>query len=122
MDLRGHGTSPALRGETRRSDLAADVFATVRAAGLARPLDLVGRSLGGRVALAATPAGPSSVDRLVLLDVSPTPIRSERSESGSVLSIRVEAPSRAPDPRTLKSWLQSRGLSSGISDWLLMNV
>lgn len=122
LDLRGHGTSPALESTTTMRDMAQDVFDTVEAEGLSFPIDLVGHSLGGRVSLSAFGLSPEKVDQLVMLDITPGPIKVSERESGHVLSILRRAPESAPDRRTLKEWFAQQGLSPHLTDWLLMNL
>jgi pimeloyl-ACP methyl ester carboxylesterase len=121
-DLRGHGSSPPLDEGMSLGALAADVFDTVRAEGLSLPADVVGHSLGGRVALAGSLTASEQVRSVTLLDISPSPIPTNSSESGAVLRVLLEAPAQAPDRKTLRSWLLAHGLSEHLSDWLLMNV
>jgi pimeloyl-ACP methyl ester carboxylesterase len=73
MDLRGHGDSGwAADGDYHLSSFAADVAAVM--AHLARPIVLVGASLGGMAALlAAAGAAPGQVRALVLVDITPSP-------------------------------------------------
>ncbi|HWE65787.1 MAG TPA: alpha/beta hydrolase, partial [Acidimicrobiales bacterium] len=71
LDQRGHGHS------TRTGDLdsytieqlAADLIAFIEAVGQG-PVDLLGHSMGGRVALSAVLARPDLVNSLVLMDTS----------------------------------------------------
>ena len=69
VDLRGHGAS-AWPGRYSVAAMAEDVVGLLdRLAGLAGPVDLVGHSLGGLVALRVCAAAPGRVRRLVLEDV-----------------------------------------------------
>lgn len=122
-DLRGHGESPPLSPTTDLTEMGRDVVETARAEGLSGPLHLVGHSLGGRVSLAAARAHrDDEVDAVTCLDISPSPLSSETSESGGVLRILVDAPDDAEDRRDLRGFLTGRGLSGPIADWLMMNV
>jgi pimeloyl-ACP methyl ester carboxylesterase len=122
MDLTGHGGSPALPPRATLSTVAADVVETARAAGLQGPLHLVGHSLGGRVSLAASLRFPQDVARVDLLDISPSPISNETSESNKVLDKLRAAPAEAPDRKSMRAELTGRGLSGPLSDWLVMNL
>lgn len=122
MDLTGHGASPRLPPGATLSTVAADVLETARAAGMEGPVELVGHSLGGRVSLAASLRAPGEVAGVTLLDISPSPIPPDLSESGKVLEILRSAPASAPDRRTMRTELTGRGLSGPLSDWLLMNL
>jgi esterase len=121
-DLTGHGTSPALPLGADLSTLARDVVETARAVGFTRPLELVGHSLGGRVALAASLAFPLDVARVTLLDITPGPLPLDLSESGKVLDLLRQAPDTAPSRRDMRAELTKRGLSEGLADWLVMNL
>ena len=121
-DLTGHGTSPGLPEGATLASVARDVLETARAAGLDGPLDVVGHSLGGRVALALALAAPDAVARVSLLDIAPGPIPPGLSESGKVLEVLRAAPARAADRKAMRAELLERGLSGPLSDWLLMNL
>ncbi len=121
-DLRGHGTSPALAPTTDLSEMAKDVLETASAEGLTGPLTLVGHSLGGRVALAAARMQPQALDAVALLDISPSAIASEQSESGAVLGRLLRAPAQAKDRREMRAWLMGERLSGPLADWLVMNL
>ncbi|HEX8701466.1 MAG TPA: alpha/beta hydrolase [Myxococcaceae bacterium] len=121
-DLTGHGTSPALPLSADLSTLARDVVETARAVGFTRPLELVGHSLGGRVALAASLAFPLDVASVTLLDITPGPVPVDLSESGMVLNVLLQAPDTAPSRRDMRSELTKQGLSEALADWLVMNL
>jgi esterase len=99
-----------------------DVIETARGQGLQGPLQIVGHSLGGRVGLAASLAAPDDVASVALLDITPSRITSETSESGRVLEILRAAPAAAPDRRRMRAALIEGGLSPALADWLTMNV
>jgi esterase len=69
LDLRNHGLSPHARGMSYGL-MAADVMAWLDAQGLG-PVDLVGHSLGGKVAMVIACAHPQRVARLVVVDIAP---------------------------------------------------
>jgi pimeloyl-ACP methyl ester carboxylesterase len=121
-DLTGHGASPPLPADPSLDTLARDVLETVRAEGLARPLSLVGHSLGGRVALAMLRADSQAVGDVVLMDITPGPIDDRLSASRRALEILLRAPEEAADRRELRRHLVDGGLSPATSDWLAMNV
>lgn len=121
-DLTGHGASPPLPPGADLGTLAHDVRETARAQGFTRPLEWVGHSLGGRVALAASLAFPEDVASVTLLDIAPGPVAVDLSESGMVLNLLLQAPDTAPGRREMRAELTSRGLSAGLADWLVMNL
>ena len=64
-DLRGHGSSDAPEGPYRDDDFVADVAGLI--AQLARePIDVIGHSLGGRIAMQLAASRPNVVGRLIL--------------------------------------------------------
>jgi pimeloyl-ACP methyl ester carboxylesterase len=121
-DLRGHGSSPPVEQGTDLRAMAHDVIDTARAEQLHGALEIVGHSLGGRVGLAASLVAPADISRVTFLDITPSPIASERSQSGRVLQVLLQAPEGAPDRRQMRAALIDRGLSPALADWLMMNV
>jgi esterase len=75
LDLRNHGGSPHADGMTY-AEMAADVVETLAAMGAA-PCDLLGHSMGGKVAMAVALRHPEAVRRLVVADIAPVRYRSE---------------------------------------------
>jgi pimeloyl-ACP methyl ester carboxylesterase len=72
MDLRGHGDSGwAVDRDYALAAFAGDVSAVM--AHVARPMVLVGASLGGMAALLAAAAAPGEVRALILVDITPSP-------------------------------------------------
>lgn len=118
VDLPGHGeSSPPSEDETLQS-MALKVIETVGA----DAAHWVGHSLGGRVALAAVDANSGAVRTVSMLDIAPSAIATEKSESGSVLEVLRRAPATAANRGELRQVLLGEGLSTHISDWLLTNV
>lgn len=68
MDLRGHGKSPHGRPYTLEG-MADDVAETLRAEGIPQA-DVIGHSLGGKVAMALALRHPSLVRRLIIADIT----------------------------------------------------
>jgi pimeloyl-ACP methyl ester carboxylesterase len=121
-DLPGHGASPPLPPDADLAGVGRWVLEAAAAAGLEGPLELVGHSLGGRVALAAAADAPGRVDRVVLLDITPGPVDPAVSESRQVLDVLLQAPDAAEDRRGLRAFFLEKGLSGPLADWLLMNL
>jgi pimeloyl-ACP methyl ester carboxylesterase len=69
LDLRNHGLSPH-SGEMSYAAMAADVLAWLDARGIARA-ELVGHSMGGKVAMLLASRHPERVGRLVVVDIAP---------------------------------------------------
>jgi esterase len=122
LDLPGHGEAQPLREGLDLPGMAIDVLDRAAAAGLVAPFDLVGHSLGGRVSLAASLARPRDVLGVTLLDIGPSPIATETSDSHAVLQKLRAAPAEAADRRALREALVHNGISGPLADWLAMNV
>jgi pimeloyl-ACP methyl ester carboxylesterase len=67
-DLRGHGMSDRPARGYAIATLVEDLRALLDALGIERPVELVGNSFGGLVALAFAAAHPARVAKLVLID------------------------------------------------------
>lgn len=117
-DLTGHGVSPPLPPGADLFTLATDLLDTLGE----EPTDLVGHSLGGRVALAAARLAPQRVRTLTLLDIAPGPVHVSFSESARVLQALARAPKTTVDRETMRRALLSEGLAPAVVDWLLMNL
>ena len=72
LDLRNHGASPHSPAPSSLRLLAEDVAATLVAqSGLVTRCDVVGHSLGGKVAMALALSHPGLVRRLIVVDIAP---------------------------------------------------
>src|SRR3954454_798882 len=69
LDLRNHGASPHAASMSY-AEMAGDVAATLEAAG-AVPADVLGHSMGGKVAMMLALTRPELVSRLVVADIAP---------------------------------------------------
>jgi len=96
VDLIGHGRSSAPADPARYSmeRCVADLLALLDALGLAQ-IDLLGYSLGGRVALQLAAVAPARIARLILESASPGVAdpaeRAARVASDNALAARIEA-------------------------------
>jgi pimeloyl-ACP methyl ester carboxylesterase len=119
-DLTGHGASPPLPPGADLPSLARDVLETAQALALPEPFDLVGHSLGGRVALAAALLQPERVGEVVLLDIAPGP--TVLHETGAVAELFAQAPARSARREDMRSFLLAHGLAPALAEWLLTNL
>jgi pimeloyl-ACP methyl ester carboxylesterase len=84
--------------------------------------DVVGHSLGGRVALSMLAVAPEKVSSVTLLDIAPGPVPPNISESARVLEALLAAPAHAPDRETMRRALASHALAPAIVEWVLTNL
>lgn len=121
-DLTGHGTSPALPTDARLDDVARDVLATIRALDLKEPVEVIGHSLGGRVALAASLLEPHALGPITLLDIAPGPLLRGDEASRRILQRLVAAPEQLQSREEARGYLAEGGLPGPIVEWILMNL
>ncbi len=117
LDQRGHGDSdPAPDGDYTLPALVGDITAFADAQRLAR-FELVGLSLGGRVAIAYAAAHPARVGRLVVIDIGPDVAPAGRARVGAAMAHAPErfetvadafALVRAANPRSSEARLRER--------------
>jgi pimeloyl-ACP methyl ester carboxylesterase len=103
IDQRGHGHSPQPENAYRVADYVTDVVDLVKAIGA--PVDLVGHSMGARVALVAAARHPQLFRSAAIVDIGPEAWQANINES-------VAAFARMPDEfRSLEAALEygSRG-------------
>jgi pimeloyl-ACP methyl ester carboxylesterase len=89
-DLRGHGRSERRPDDVSRAAHGADVTAWIEHFGF-ETVTLVGQSLGGHTAFLVAACSPDRVEKLVVAEASPGPVRGEQSASEANETIaRVE--------------------------------
>lgn len=89
LDLRNHGKSP--HADTMRyDDLVDDVLAWMDAHNLER-IDLMGHSMGGKVAMLLACRYPHRVNQLIVVDIAPKPYHAagSRAEFAAMHEIRL---------------------------------
>ncbi len=118
-DLTGHGRSPALPEGGDLEVMAEDVLDLMHHLGLPEGTPVIGHSLGGRVALVMRHRDPHQVGLVGLLDIPPGPTTGSNTEN--VLEIFLRAPEKAESREQMGQFLSERGLSLGLTNWLLMN-
>lgn len=121
-DLLGHGESPALPPDATLNTMAAAVLQAAADAGIPFPIQIVGHSLGGRIALGCARLAPERVADVVLLDIGPGPIDPQKSESRQVLDVMLRAPDESADRKEMRAFFLSQGISPALADWILMNL
>ncbi|WP_426956919.1 alpha/beta fold hydrolase [Muricoccus radiodurans] len=115
-DLRNHGASPH-DPHVDYATMAADVAETLNALGVSRA-DIVGHSMGGKVAMTLALTAPERVARLVISDIAPvTYAPAFRAMAAAMQSVPAGAPRAAagaalagsvPDAGTLAFLLANR--------------
>lgn len=122
LDLPGHGNSPNLLPGATLYSMGRQVLDTLRDTGKKGPWTLVGHSLGGRVALAASSLPDSDIRKVVLLDIAAGPISEQHSNSRKVMEILKDAPHTVPTRNEMLEFLTQRTLSTSVAQWLMMNL
>ena len=120
FDLPGHGDSPPLPADANLATLAREVLECVRRLDPS-PWTLVGHSLGGRVALQTLLLEPAAVAHTTLLDITPSALP-PGGETAGVVDALVGAPETASTRQEFRAWFRRAGLSSSLTDWLLLNL
>ena len=120
-DLRGHGVSPPLAPGADLNHLAEDVLELARHVGGTAPIELVGHSLGGRVALAATDLAPSAIARTVLLDISPSPFGALHGAMQRIFERLMGAPANMATRAAMRSFFIDGEVQGPLADWILTN-
>jgi pimeloyl-ACP methyl ester carboxylesterase len=111
LDLRNHGLSPHA-DEMSYASMAADVVAWLDARGLGA-VELMGHSMGGKVAMVVACREPGRVGRLVVVDISPRPYSwpERRAEFAAM---------NALDLGSLRSRAQAEeGFGERVPDWAM---
>ena len=117
-DLRGHGASPPLGPGADLGTLAADLEALLDGLEL-EAVEVVGHSLGGRVALELARRASDRVRSLVLLDASPERLDQRPSPLDRPVEALLAAPAEPGSRAALRASLGARGLPDREVDWLL---
>ena len=102
-DLRGHGLSERPAHGYRVATLVADLAALLDALDVYRPVDIVGNSFGGLLALAFAAAHPARVRRLALIDAH-TGTDGWAAQMTATLGLRGDARD-AKIAESFQSWL-----------------
>jgi pimeloyl-ACP methyl ester carboxylesterase len=120
FDLPGHGGSPPLPPHADLGTLSRVLVGAARALDPS-PWTLVGHSLGGRVALTASLLEPAAVAHMTVLDITPSALP-PGGETARVVEALVAAPEAAASREVFREWFLRAGLSSALTDWLLLNL
>jgi pimeloyl-ACP methyl ester carboxylesterase len=120
-DLRGHGVSPSLTPDASLELLARDVLELGQSLSGGKPFELVGHSLGGRVALVASHLQPEAISRTVLLDIGPTPFVVLQGAMQRIFERLMGAPMTLPSRPAMREFFLSGGVTAPLADWILTN-
>lgn len=121
-DLLGHGASPPLPPGPTLADVADATVSWLDSVGWVEPIDVLGHSLGGRVALAMAQHAPQRVRRVILLDMAPGPVDTRSLELAPILSLVMAAAASVPSRDEMREWFTKQGVSRALADWLMMNL
>lgn len=117
-DLRNHGSSPHAPGMSY-PEMAADVRELLDRLGMAQA-DVLGHSLGGKVAMRLALETPGRVSRLVVVDIAPVTYHHDFSVILEALrSLEVGGLQRRADADT---FLRRRIRDDGVRQFLLQNL
>jgi len=119
--LRGHGASPGLLPNASLETLAQDVLALGHSLTGGKGFELVGHSLGGRVALVASHLQPATVSRTVLLDIGPTPFGVLHGAMQRIFERLMGAPMTLPSRAAMRTFFLEGGVTAPLADWILTN-
>lgn len=120
-DLRGHGISPPLREGDGLAALAADICALATELS-AEPIDMIGHSLGGRVALAALAQAPERFARTTLIDIGPGTLPNLTGPMQRLFERLMGAPPAAPSRQDMRNFFLGGGIDAGLADWAMTNL
>jgi pimeloyl-ACP methyl ester carboxylesterase len=120
-DLTGHGRSPRLPEGASLADVAADVLGLVARLSAGTAVDVVGHSLGGRVALKMALLDSAALSDAVLLDIAPGAAEPP-SDVTALVAALLAAPARVRNRQDMRRFLLSTGLAPSLTDWLLTNL
>lgn len=118
VDLRNHGRS-FHRPTMTFAEMAADVAAVILDKGWAA-VDVVGHSLGGKVALQLAQAYPQLVNRLVVADIAP--VSYPGGHKDILAGLRALDPSSVDGRKEADQFLQAFVPEGGVRAFLLMNL
>ncbi|HRQ40027.1 MAG TPA: 2-succinyl-6-hydroxy-2,4-cyclohexadiene-1-carboxylate synthase [Chloroflexota bacterium] len=106
VDVLGHGRTASPPDETRYAidRVAADLIALMDECGY-EAVDLLGYSMGGRLALATAVTYPHRVSRLILESASPG------------LATAAERQARVVQDRELADWIEANGIEAFVNRW-----
>lgn len=121
-DLRGHGSSPGLDAESTLTTLAQDVLELSQSLSPQGPCELVGHSLGGRVALCASHLAPAYWRKTTLLDIGPTPFGILSGAMQRIFERLMGAPAVCSDRAAMKAFFIEGQVPGPLADWVLTNL
>lgn len=118
LDLRNHGDSPHTESMSY-PEMAADVLAYMDRAGL-ETANLLGHSMGGKVAMEVALMAPERVARLIVADIAP--VRYEPHHANIEKALRSLDPSQVRSRREADSVLAESIGERGVRQFLLTNL
>ncbi len=121
VDLPNHGRSPwtSSISYTEHADLVA---ATMRAAGAQERWNLVGHSMGGKVAMVLALRHPDLLDRLCVVDISPESYGDLSRFEGYITAMKAMPLEEITDRRSAQAWFEHAESDPGVRGFLLQNL
>lgn len=119
-DLRNHGQSPHCPGMDYRA-MAADVVALLEARGIDQA-DIMGHSMGGKVAMALALTRPDRLRRLMAVDIAPMAYDHEAEHGGLIRAMQAIDLAAAPNRGAVDAQLGTEVSHPMIRQFLLTNL
>lgn len=117
VDQRNHGFSP--RAETQSyEDMAGDLAEVIEA--MARPVDLLGHSMGGKAAMALALTRPDLVRRLIVADIAP--VRYGHSQIQYIEAMRAVDLSRVERRSDAEAQLAEHGVAPALRSFFTQSL
>lgn len=121
-DLRGHGESPPLREDDDHYALARDLLALTQTLAISAPFEVMGHSLGGRVALALSSLAPDALSAITVLDVSPSPTEGRFNDSAKIFQSITSGPQQASSREPFRQHMRASGVPERLVQWQMLNI
>jgi len=119
-DLRNHGQSPHCPDMDYRA-MAADVIALLDAKGIEQA-DVMGHSMGGKVAMALALTQPERLRRLMVVDIAPMAYDHEHEHGGLIRAMQSIDLAAAPNRDAVDAQLATAVAHPMIRQFLLTNL
>lgn len=120
VDLRGHGSSPAMDPPHTVEAAAADLAELVEAEGIAAGA-ILGHSFGGKVALLYARRRPEGLRRVFVIDSTPD-AREPGGSAWTMLGVLREHPGPFSTREAVVAAIEDAGFAAPVARWMSTNV